>query len=306
MYVFFGIFLITAILFLLINHWRKAFIIKKVCAMSHTEKYLLLNELVKPLGYQYIWNQGVFVTTVDAWQREFGYTRSYDCLAAYFNMVFDSEPVYFNYDNRTWLIEFWKGQYGINTGAEIGIYRADEIIPRDKRKRTLFHAVPDEEMPLFTMRVRRGEKKEIAEISLPHWWLAAFRMGCFSKPDDLCVDFCIDFGNCDMRSAFAEELMRMGYRKRLLQICGSSICFSYDKPKTPLPCGFFTRGVRRAVQVKNRLFCRLYRFVTRPFCRTCDRLLYLYFYLPFVFRRCIRLCRGKKRFRDKRKCRRRK
>ena len=43
-------------------------------------------------------------------------------MAPRFQMVFDALPVYFDYQKKTWLIEFWKGQYGINTGAEIGIY----------------------------------------------------------------------------------------------------------------------------------------------------------------------------------------
>jgi len=33
--------------------------------------------------------------------------------------------VCFNYDCKNYRIEFWKGQYGLTTGAEIGIYIQD-------------------------------------------------------------------------------------------------------------------------------------------------------------------------------------
>lgn len=304
MYIFFSIFFIFVLLCFFLNHRRKVCIIKKVCSIPQTEKYQMLNELIKPLGYQYHPCQDIFISTLDAWQREFGYTHSYDCFAPFFNMVFDSEPVYFNYEGRTWLIELWKGQYGINTGAEIGIYCADKIVPPNKRNRELFHTISDEDMPIFSMNLIRNVKREeqdIANISMEHWWLAAFRMGCFSKPCNLCTDFCITFLDCDMMHAFANALIRLGYDACSLHICGLRICFSFRTPKTPVPCGFLTRPVRCVAQWKNRIFCRLYLYVTRPFCCTSDRLLYLYFYLPFIFRRCLRLRRCRKYSHSKRK-----
>lgn len=297
MYILFCVFLTIALICFFLNYKRKNNIIKKVCSMLQSEKCHLLNELIQPFGYHYLPYQDIFFSTFDAWQREFGYTRSFDCLAPFFNMVFDSEPVYFDYDNRTWLIEFWKGQYGINSGAEIGIYCADHIIPPQKRSKEHFHTVTNDEIPIFSMNLKRYNghiMQNIATITMPHWWLAAFRMGCFSQPDNLFVDFCICFPTCDMMQAFTNALLKLGYDRCSLQICGSRICFSYDVAETPVPCGYFPKLARRLAQWKNWISCRLYRFVTRPFSCTADRLLYLYFYLPFLFRRCLRLRRCKK------------
>lgn len=297
MYIIFSIFFVFALLCLLFNHRRKHCIIKKVCSIPPDEKCRLLNDLTMPLGYQYLEQCNIFISTLDAWQRNFGYTRRYDCLAPFFNMVFDCEPVYFDYDNRTWLLEVWKGQYGINTGAEIGIYCADGIIPPFKRKRELFHTVSNDKLPVFTMNLKRIQnhtEEKIAEICRPHWWLAAFRMGCFSKPDNLYAEFCINFPECGMAHEFAEALFHLGYCTNSIQICNSRVCFSFTKPKTPVCCRLLSKPVRCIAQLKNRLFCRLYLFVTRPFCHTPDRLLYLYYYLPFIFRRCLRLRRCKK------------
>lgn len=305
MYFFFGIFFLVALVCLLWNHHRKACIIKKVCTMTQAEKYRLLNELTKPLGYHYFPCQDIFLSTLDAWQREFGYTHKFDCLAPHFNMVFDSQPVYFDYDGRTWLIELWKGQYGINTGAEIGIYCADGIVPPEKRGSEYFHTVPDDMLPLFFMNLNRTVRQDtenIANVSMSHWWLAAFRMDCFSQPRDLCADFCIDFVDRNMMCAFADALIALGYNPCCLQISGSCISFCYQAPLTPIFCGCFHKIVCCFAQWKNRLFCKLYEFVTRPFHCTVDRLLYLYFYLPLIFRRCLRLRRYKKRCR-KHKCR---
>lgn len=302
MYLYFGIFFILILLCLIVNHWRKACIIKKVCAMPPEDKCQLLNDMIRPFGYQYLPHKDIFFSTLDAWQRDYGYTRSYDCSAPYLNMVFDSEPIYFNYNNRTWLIELWKGQYGINTGAEIGFYCAEDIIPSERRSKTLFQPVPDEDLPLFFMKLKRTEndtETDIAKLCMPHWWLTAFRMGCFSRPENLSAEFCISFVDYEMTEAFYDALIGLGYSPCSVQICGSRICFSYKTPVTPSCGGFITRLVRRAAQWKNRFFCRLYRFVTRPFCNTLDRLIYLYFYLPICFRRCLRLRKYRKHKPDK-------
>lgn len=307
MYVYFSIFLTAILLCCTLNHWRRLKIVKKVCSMSSHEKCQLLNEIISPFGYWYLPCQDLFVSTFDAWQRDFGYTYSYDRFAPYFNMVIDSEPVYFHYHNRTWLVEFWKGQYGINTGAEIGIYCTDTIVPPSQRKRELFHTVADGDIPTFSIKLHRymsGNEKEIAILSIPHWWLAVFRMGCFSHPSDLFAELCIKFPDCDMADAFAEALISLGYHEGSFKICDNCICLHYESPITPAPCGSFTRLVRQFALWENRFFCRLYQFITRPFCSTSDRLVYLYFYLPFVFRRCLRLRRAKKYLRYRKCCRR--
>jgi len=73
-------------------------------------------------GFAYPPEKDIFYSTKNAWQKNFGYTRLYDILAPIFRIIIDTEPIKFNYNNKNWLITFWKGQYGIVTGAKIGIY----------------------------------------------------------------------------------------------------------------------------------------------------------------------------------------
>ena len=119
--------------------------------LSVPEKGYRLNCLLAPFGFEYQISQDIFVTRLDAWQRDYGYRSLYDRASPLLGMAFDCEPVYFDYQGKTWLLEFWKGQYGINTGAEIGIYRADTLLSPAQRPYTLFHTVPDEELPVFEL-----------------------------------------------------------------------------------------------------------------------------------------------------------
>ena len=111
MYLILFLIILFAIVCLILFHWKKKRIIRKICCLSMCDKCKFLNELVAPLGYEYDVGQDIFTSTTDAWQKYYGYTDFYDKAAALGSMIFDCQPVYFNYDNRTWLIEFWKGQY---------------------------------------------------------------------------------------------------------------------------------------------------------------------------------------------------
>lgn len=100
------------------------FLIKRRFSKEFKEikTYKDLNNMLKTYGYSYDVKQDIFISNHDAWQRAMGYTRIFDEAAAPMSMIIDCEPIYFEYDNKRWLIEFWKGQYGMTTGCEIGVY----------------------------------------------------------------------------------------------------------------------------------------------------------------------------------------
>ncbi len=83
----------------------------------------------------------------------------------------------------TWLIELWKGQYGINTGCELGIYYADEIISPDKYSSTLFHSAKTEDMLEVSLHLNKLDSKNhsryirLGDMQKKHWWLTIFKMG---------------------------------------------------------------------------------------------------------------------------------
>lgn len=292
MYILIFALLLAAILGCIFFQCRRKKIICKINAMDYCTKCSLLNELVYPFGYDFHCDCGFFSSTVDAPQRQAGYTRLYDYMAPRFQMVFDSLPVYFDYRGKTWLIEFWKGQYGINTGAEIGIYHADSIIPESDYKNAWFSCAEENEMLDCSFRLCKCENECICN-SGRHWWLTAFLVGCFSRPSCLAMESCICFPNREMLSAFLGGLKRADCPEDCLSVRGLSVCFVFHRDTTKY--NLLTRFWRRFSQWKNKLFCKLYLWVTRPFLCTEDRVLYLYYYLPRAFRKLLRLRRFNKR-----------
>lgn len=273
--------LFAVILFLIRRSKSK----RKVCGMTMDEKQHLLNEVAEPFGFAYAGEEDVFTGRLDAWQRKSGYEALFDKAAAHFHMIFDAYPVYFDYEGRTWLIEFWKGQYGINTGAEVGIYHADRIILEKERKTAHFDAVNDEEMPVIFYCLGKRRRGMFC-IRRRHWWLASFRMGEFSQPKELRLMVVLTFAEPHQAERFYEGLRESGCPEDKCRLCCNEVQVCIDWGDY---YGFFSRLYRNFIQLQNWLCCLLYRFVTYPFKCTVDRLLFLYFLLPGCFRKMMRL-----------------
>ena len=274
------------LLILVLGACRKRWAVKKVCSMTPIEKCELLNSLIKPFGYCYDKAQDLISSRNDAWQREAGYTALFDRSAPFFNMVFDYLPVYFPYQDKTWLIEFWKGQYGINTGAEIGIYYADRLLSENELSTAHFKAVPDCDMLPLSFCLMK-EKTPIASVSKKTWWLTAFCMGQFSKPEQLYLNASIIFPDCDMLHSFSNALHQTNISHSSIKTCGNEIRLQYGGSQDRY-YNCFQRLVRAWSQFTNRIFCRIYLYITRYFSLTVDKLLYLYYLLPFAFRRMLK------------------
>lgn len=264
--------------------WRREKCKRNVMRMSEKEKAARLNELTVPFGFAYEPKQDLFVSQINAWQRKEGYEALYDNLASKFNMIIDSFPVYFDYRNRTWLIEFWKGQYGINTGAEVGVYHANRPIPKKQRRKVHYNAVSDEEMPLIGVCLKRREK-HLFSLKGYHWWLAAFRMGLFTQPKDLTLYASLTFHSCEMAEAFAMGLTETELSDKY-RIRGRRVTVALDQTNDYKGMQKLHRAI---VQGFNCFYCGVYRIVTMPFTRTADRMLFLYEQLPWCFRRMLRL-----------------
>ncbi len=283
MYIIFPCILLFLLLCALLMLYRRKNIIKKICRMSVHEKLCRLNELIHPFGFEYLLSQDIFTSCFGAWQRDFGYCSTYDSHADLFNMVLDCEPVYFDYEGCTWLLELWKGQYGINIGAEIGIYKTDSLIPKIYRQSAMFHSVPDKDLPFFEMTLYHGTTP-LYRVAQRHWWLTGFRMGEYAVPDTLTLKVSILFPSSEMQRAFTQGLKDCGYPSYDIDSCGQQVSFNYSLAHASQPKD--SHRIRTAfAQWENRLFLKLYCHVTKPFCFTIDKLLYLYEYLPFVFRR---------------------
>ena len=281
------------IVLLFLFPFRKGRIVQKICSMEMCEKIALLNKIAEPFGFSYCPSQNIMTTTLDAWQREFGYRVLFDQTAPYFNMVFDCQRVYFEYEHQTWLIEFWKGQYGINVGAEIGIYTAGHLVSPKEYETTHFKSILNSQ--LFPLSIHLFYREQpLFEFCKCHWWLAGFSMGRYSEPEELSMRASITFPDCSILESFLCSMRQMGYKQDELAVEGLTLTFTFSSPRGDLSYSCQHRGYLRWVQWKNRLFCKLYRFFTKPFTCTVDQVLCLYFYLPFAFRHMFRFQRSPK------------
>ena len=281
MYLFFGILILFLILCSLLSHYRKKYICKKIRCMTVEEKCFILNSITESFGYCYDICSDLFITTIDAWQKNFGYCRLYDEAATSMNMVFDYEPIYFDYQNRTWLIEFWKGQYGINTGAEVGIYCTDTILHERELSTTLFFGVAESEMLPISYELLDKENRTVFQYSQKHWWLGAFRMGLFSYPENLRLKISLTFPNEEMKRNYINGLLRTGYSVDEIYVCRQTVGVYFTSPKTTQP---LRKLHARITQWKNKKFIQIYHHFTKPFIHNADRLIYLYYFAPPLFR----------------------
>lgn len=287
MYILLYMMLALFFLFSIIFFFKRRCIIKKIKKMDCCQKTCLLNKLTKPLGFCYLPDKDIMTSTTDAWQKKFGYCTLYDKSAHKFNMIFDCESVYFDYDHCTWRIEFWKGQYGINIGCEIGIYKADRILCPEEYDKEKFTAVSENEMlNMSAMLIFKGQP--LFCLSHRHWWLTGFKMGTYCEPEDLTMIISITFLSGEMLESFVCSLQNMGYCMYDCDICGLTITFIFNHPHSYQP-RLTCRFRNRFAQWQNHVFCKFFIFITRPFSCTSDRLLYLYYYLPICFRHMLRL-----------------
>lgn len=277
MYPLLGIFFSAFLLFL--NHLRKKRIIRIICNMHTKEKYELLNKLIQPFGYSYIPSRDIFASHADARPQEAAHCTVFKQTAARPGMVFDTLPVYFNHGDKTWLIEFGKGQSGIRTCGRIGVYYADRILDKRERELTPFQSADKESLQKLSFSFYT-QKEEIAQISAEHRRLAICKTGCFSMPSDLSMKTSLTFPSFEMAKAFAEGLVSTGYPCDDVCIYLQTVSFTFSESviiRNP-----FRRLRNGIVQYRNHFLCRVYCLLTRPFCLSADRMLYLHYYLPFA------------------------
>jgi len=236
------------------------------------ERVAELNQEIQPFGFAYEPYQDIFYSLMNPWQRELGYCRLYDEASAALSMIIDSEPIRFEYNGRKWLIEFWKGQYGMNTGCEVGIYYTtglDLNIP-GLFNGTFYFCVKDEDCINMSFALRKKGNLLFTRNGY-HWWLTGFKLGEFSKPSDLSMDITMDLYDRKMAIAFTEALIKAGYKDDEYAVQGRRVMVRFTKPHTkqPITRTSFTDFI---MQRNNESFCDSYNYLTEAYTDTLDKL----------------------------------
>ena len=268
---------------------------RRVRALSEMQKDELLNQICNPLGYEYIQSQDIFITRLDAWQKQFGYKAVFDELAVTTGMIFDCFPVYFNYRGKTWLLEFWKGQYGITVGGEIGLYHADHIVKPEDYQETHFEAVSLLELLDFGLYLRT-KKGKLLDYRKKHWWLGAFQVGKHIRPECIKALYQIRFYDYEMKEAFMRGLRNSGYPMQKVRSQVGCVVRISQTTETYLEQTWFRRLRVALAECRNFFLNALYHFYTFPFKSSEDRILFIYFQLPILLRKLLNI----KKYRAKR------
>lgn len=284
-YIVIGLLLFFVFVLLICYFFRRRWAIRKVKWATDIQKLCTINAILEPFGFKFNLENDIVISKCDAWQRNMGYRDLYDAKAPFFHMVFDALPIHFRYHNKDYRLEFWKGQYGITTGAEIGLYVKDE-------NTSFYRAASDQEQ--LEMNFVLFKKCRLFSRCDTCWWLTGFQVGLFSWPHDLKLSICIKFPDCEMRDAFLCSLIDSGYSRANIEICDNIVCFHFCSSSNYKP-NRTHKIIKCIAQFFNYINCGIYNKLTRPFNRTIDKLMYLRYMAPCLYRFIIRRCVPRRR-----------
>jgi hypothetical protein len=257
--------------------------------MTTPEKVKELEEALNPFGFMYIPKGDCVGSTMHNWQREMGYCWQYDKYSPAMFMIIDSEPIYFNYGGKRWMLEFWKGLYGMTTGAEVGLY-VNDTAGEDEDPQKLFYRCATDEERLQMQFTLYKNGKVVMERSDLHWWLTGFLVGEYSKPCELYMDITICFPNMAMRKAAYKGLLHAGYS--VSDVLGNQCCIKvrFDKPKTKQPkrCTLCGVGIW-FVKWRMHRNCKIYMRATKWFDMTLDKIVFAGHCFPCIYRRLVHI-----------------
>ena len=161
------------------------------------------------LGYLFNPDRDFYYTTSDPWQRQLGFNELYDVGAPFINFYYDTMRCKFNYDNKDWMIQFWKGQYGfVFIGGEIGVYNK----PAD-REVEHYDCASDEDSLMMSMSFYRKGEELLSRDYAKYWWCTGFvpgKLDQFSDRSELTIRCRITMKDYEMLLAFCDSLKGNG------------------------------------------------------------------------------------------------
>jgi len=244
-------------------------------------------------GYLYDEKQDIFYSSMEPWQRNMGYCSFYDEAAILSGMIIDCEPVKFIYEGREWLIEFWKGQYGMSTGCEIGAYIKEEN-EMGVFKEAFYNCVKDEDRLQMSFSLRKNGKTLFSRNE-KHWWLTGFKLGEFSQTTDLIMDVSVTLKDFIMRDEFIIALKSVGYLKAEIFINGKTVSFRFNKPRTRQPSTRIEE-LNRISQRKNEILCDKYQDITRGYATFSEKMKAIKNNAPEIYKKIINIGKSKEVF----------
>ena len=136
-------------------------------------------EILNLFGYLYDEEQDIYYTDVESWQRNFGFADFYDDAAKYGTMIYTTLKCDFEYNGLLWRLQWWKGQYGVLEGAELGVYTK-----KPENVDSAFYRCAEDENLLEmyfeyypTTSDYNAGKPLFTRYEQEHWWITGFKFG---------------------------------------------------------------------------------------------------------------------------------
>ncbi len=172
------------------------------------------------LSYQYSYVDDYYYTNdKDAWQYNFGFGKIYDIASPYILLEYDYIRVFFTYENKDWMIQMWKGQYGmIFYGGEIGVYNRPHS-DKGVNEWTMYNCPAEEdwlpmEMTLYHQDINGNYIREFTREYEKYWWCTGFKNGHLRQEepaDELRLEARITFKSEEMKDLFIQGLDECGF-----------------------------------------------------------------------------------------------
>ena len=158
------------------------------------------------LGFSMDMDQMYTYTGVNVWQRYFGFCFEYDlfCYLTPYIMNYTTQRIKFEYDNREWMCQIWKGTYFITNGGEVGFYTR----PLGSIG-TFYRCISDEDMMYMTLNVYHKDQLLLSRGPVKHWWVTGFEVDsvCY-LPQTLTLVSTITMKDEEMLKAFKKALKK--------------------------------------------------------------------------------------------------
>ena len=161
------------------------------------------NKILVACGFEYDAKQGIYYSHLNPLQRKFGFNFIYDMAAPMAGMFYNTKRIEFIYDNREWMIQIWKGQYGITSGAEIGLYNR----PLDRVMQ--YDCADDEDLIEMQFDFYNQNQFVFSRGPEKHWWLTGFKIFNTGVPILIDLDMTLKFTNITMARAFYNSLKKV-------------------------------------------------------------------------------------------------
>jgi len=156
----------------------------------------------------------------ECWQKNFGFNEVYDKFAPLTMMYYDTVRTTFEYGGKEWLIQTWKGQYGMAfVGGEVGVYTrrtgsiGSHFICADKSDWL------NMEMAFMWDEFETGEYRAVFNRDYEkYWWATGFIVGFPNGSlrqtlKEFRLVTHITFKDAEMANAFCEAFEQNGFKR---------------------------------------------------------------------------------------------